>query len=73
MAVGRGFTLPENQGNQATDSSSYNGVERPRTLAGDNIFFITASAAEVGSSEARHFSHLHLHPVLRSQRSALRA
>ena len=52
MAVGRGFTLPAIQTQVPPDSGVDNGVAGLRDVSGDGVFFITAAAAEVGSSEA---------------------
>jgi hypothetical protein len=52
MAMARGMTLPENQRMLPPDNGIDNGVEGLRSVAGDGVFFITACAAEVGSTEA---------------------
>jgi hypothetical protein len=51
MAMGRGLTLPDTQ-RAGADNGIDNGVEGLRNVAGDDVFFITACAAEVGSAEA---------------------
>ena len=52
LAVGRGMLLPEIQRQLPPDNGLDNGVDGLRDVRGDGIFFITACAAEVGSSEA---------------------
>lgn len=52
MAQGRGLTLPDIQRTLPPDSGHDNGVDGLRNISGDGVFFITACAAEVGSSDA---------------------
>lgn len=52
MAMGRGFKLPTIQTQTLPDDGVDNGVVGLRDVSGDGVFFITACAAEVGSTEA---------------------
>lgn len=52
MAVGRGFTLPAIQTNDAPDVGLDNGVTGLSGLSGDGVFFITACAAQSGSDDS---------------------